>query len=175
MIKVEDLTYNDLAYNELNGVSFTLDKGEIGVVIGPNGSGKSLLLKAIAEPHLDYDGRVTVSHFKAKSEPEKAKAIVGYLPKQPHVDGFLTAFELLETIAAFYQVSPKERQEKILQLANDLYCSDELYTLLERLGPALHQRVGIIASLIHQPSVLGCDEPLTHLDYRCQQAVLNLL
>ncbi|HUD20930.1 MAG TPA: ABC transporter ATP-binding protein [Candidatus Saccharimonadales bacterium] len=175
MIKVEDLTYNDLAYNELNGVSFALDKGKTGVAIGPNGCGKSLLLKAIAEPHLDYSGRVIVSNFKAKSEPEKAKAVVGYLPKQVHPDGFLTAFELLETIAAFYQISPKERQEKILKLANELYCGDELYTLLERQGSALHQRVGIIASLIHQPSVLLWDEPLTNLDYRCQQAVLGLL
>lgn len=175
MIKVENLVYNDLSYNELNDVNFEVNKGEVSVVIGENGCGKSLLLKVIAEPHIDYAGRITVAHFRAKTEPEKAKANVGYLPKPVVVEPFLTGFEYLETIAAFHGLEPKDRREKILKLATELGCKDYLYTLLERMGPAMSQKVGIIASLIHEPSVILWDEPLLHLDPTSQRAALRLL
>lgn len=175
MLKVRSLSVLRHANEELVNVGLEIDRGEVTVVIGPNGSGKSLLCRAVSSSETDYTGEVLINHYSMKSDPEKAKLHIGYLPSDFLPEMHLTGIEYLELVGSFYQLSPKLRLERILATAEMLNCKDQLYSLNERLPRAFHQRLGLIASLIHQPSVLIWDDPWAFLDETAKQASLELL
>lgn len=174
MLKVAHLQRLRHIGHELVDVSFSVDKNETVAVVGPNGAGKSVLLSTIADP-AHAAGEVHINHFNAKTEPEKARLHLGYLPHPVILEPYLTAFEYLHLVGSLYHLSPTTRTERILQLAQELGCVHFLYTLLERLGPALHQKIGLMAALIHQPSVIILDEPTANLDPTGEEQVAQLL
>lgn len=175
MLKTHDLTILKNLDEELVRINIEVKKGEVVGLVGPNSSGKSLLLSALALQEETFSGDVIVNHYHAKNEPVKAKQHIGYLPGTFTPTPFLTGYEYLETVGAFYNLSPKIRTERILSLAERLDCKSYLYTLNERSGSAFHQRLGIMASLIHSPDVLIWDEPFQFLDEAARQATLELL
>lgn len=175
MLSVEDLKLGTTSKGATQPLHFKIAEHQVWAVIGPNGSGKSALLELIANGPADPEGKIVIHHFNAHHEPDKAKALVGYLPNPVRFEPYLTGYEFLELVSSFYHLSPEVRSQRILSLAERLGCRDYLFTNLERLGAALHQKIGLIASLIHQPKVLLWDEPLQHLDHHSQSAALELL
>jgi len=175
MLKVEHLESLRYLGQPLLDISFTVADGEILVLLGPNGAGKSQLLEAVAAPDETSRGQILVNHFNARTDPDKARVHLGYLPSPVAVEPYLTGFEYLQLVGSIYHLSPKVRTASILQLANKLGCSHQLFTLMERLGPAARQKVGLLAALIHKPSVLVLDEPTEHLDATGQHLVQEQL
>lgn len=174
MLKVTNLSA-ELNNVRLRGISFEVGKGQILGIIGPSGAGKSALLKAIATPGLAEAGQVKINHFDLETEGAKAQQLLGYLPNPPLVDQHLTGVEYLELIASLYDLSPKRRLERILELAEILDCRESLYSLSERLSLAEQQKIAIIAALLHEPTVVVLDEPWLHLDWNGQKALTRLL
>jgi ABC-2 type transport system ATP-binding protein len=174
MLKIQHLQRLRHIGRELVDVSFSVDKSEAVAIVGPNGAGKSALLATIADP-AHAAGTVDVSHFNAKTEPEKARMHLGYLPSPVVLEQYLTAFEYLHLVGSMYHLAPRARTERILQLAQELNCTHFLYTLLERHGPALHQKVALMAALIHQPAVIVLDDPTANLDPSSEEQVAKLL
>lgn len=161
--------------HHLRDVSFSLAKGEVIVIIGPNGSGKSLLCRVIADPDIRLSGEITVNHFSSQREPGKVKLQIGYATTSNQIEPYLTGFEYLEMIGSFYHLAPAARQSRILALAQQFRCLDQLYTLGERLSAAEAQKIGLMASLLAEPTLLVWDEPTQFLDETSRQAVLNEL
>jgi len=175
MLKVRSLSVLRRAEEELVNINLEVARGECLVVVGPNSSGKSLLVRTIATAESDYSGDIMINHYHAKTESAKAQLHLGYLSSNLVPEPHLTGLEYLEMVGAFYGLSPKIRLERILILAERFACKDYLYTLNERLGKAFHQRIGIIASLLHQPDVLIWDEPIVFLDESARVAAITLL
>src|SRR5665213_1544685 len=138
----------------LSDISLEVTKGELVAIVGPNGAGKSLLLRTIADPDIRFDGDIIVNHFHNRTEPTKAKIQIGYSSPSLGIEKHLTGFEYLELIGSFYQLSGRARVDRITTLAQKFHCLDGLYTLLERQSPALHQKVWLMSSLLHQPPLL---------------------
>lgn len=175
MLKVRSLSITHSAEVELTDISLTVGRGEVVAVIGPEDAGAALLLSAVANPDTEYLGEVIVSHYKAKSEPEKVRLMIGALNQPFEPPLHLTGFEYLELIGSFYGLAPNERAERIVSLANLLSCSRSIYTVMERVSPAVKQKVGLMASVISSPPVIIWDEPLLFLDPGGQKAVGELL
>lgn len=175
MIEAKHLSLINRVGSELIDINLAVGKGEIVAISGPNGSGKSLLLRALADPDISHEGEVVIGHFKASSDPDKLKHIVGYLPHPVKLEMHLTGYEYLDLIGSFYRLSPKQRSQKILALAAEFNAKEYLYNLLERVGPAFHQQIAVMASLIHQPHVLLWDEPTAEMDYFSQRATMTAL
>lgn len=171
MLSVRKLTTRENV-DGLSDVSLEVQPGEVVVVIGPNGSGKSRLLRTIADPDSRFDGEIIVHHFHSRTEPEKVKLQIGYASLDSKPEPYLTGFEYLELIGAFYHLAPKLRIERILELGRQFNCLDQLYGLIERQSQATIQKIRLIASLIHQSPLLVWDEPLLFLDPTSQEKVL---
>lgn len=110
MLKVEHVTkkYGKLLAN--NDISFSVEGGQIAVLVGPNGAGKSTIIKSIAGL-LRFDGKIEIGGFDNKSV--EAKRLIGYVPEMPAVYDLLTVSEHMEFIRRAYRL-PDDGYDKYL-------------------------------------------------------------
>ncbi len=175
MLKVRNLSVLHTPSTALSEISLTAGRGEVVGLIGPEDSGASLLLRTISTPDSNYQGDVIVSHYKARTEPDRVRLMIGALlqPFQPPLH--LTGFEYLELVGTFYGLTPGERASRIIALAELLNCSRSIYGVMERVSVAVRQKVGLMASVLINPPVVIWDEPTLHLDPDGQQRLRTLL
>ena len=164
MLSISDLHKKYGNHVALDGVSFNAEKGHIYGFIGPNGAGKSTTLKIIAGV-LSYDtGSVLINGHDVVSEPEKAKASLGYLPEVPPLYPDMTVYEYLEFIAIAKlvpKISVKASVMSVMEKTNTALFADKL---IGNLSKGMAQRVGIAGALLAEPDVLILDEPTVGLD-----------
>ncbi len=174
MLKARGLSYEKLS-GGLTDINLDVDKGEVLVLVGPNGCGKSLIIERLADPDSEYSGSISAYHFQSRSDAEKYRSQIGYLPQSFLPPLHLTGYEYLDIIGALYYLEPSSRTEKIIGLAKNLNCSRGLYTVMERVSLATRQRIGLIATLLAEPPILLWDEPLQYLDSHGQSVALDQL
>lgn len=157
----------------LNGISFTLDKGEICGFLGPNGAGKSTTMK-IATGYLDdFTGNVSICGLDIRKQPLQAKARTGYLPEHNPLYPDMFIREYLLYVAHLYNTrNAKERVKEIINLTG---LAPEENKKIGELSKGYRQRVGLAQALVHDPEVLILDEPMTGLDPNQLEEIRNLI
>lgn len=160
-IEVTNLTKIYGQQKAIDGVSFTVAKGEIVGFLGPNGAGKSTTMKIITGYLQADEGEAVVSGINVKKHPLEAKATIGYLPEANPLYYDLYVREYLNFIADIHGKSKKERVPAVIQTVG---LSLESNKKIGQLSKGYKQRVGLAAALIHDPEVLILDEPTTGLD-----------
>jgi len=171
MLKADSLSVPGPTTTEIVNFSLEARRGEVVALVGPNGSGKSIILRTLAGLNDNVHGSIKINNINVLKEPEKAKTQLGYLPNPVILEPYLTGFEILEMVGAMHNIAPELRPQKILTLAEHFDCKSQLYTTTERLGRAIWQKIGLMASLMHEPALLLWDEPTLHLDPYSQSAV----
>jgi ABC-2 type transport system ATP-binding protein len=161
-IKVTALTKKYGTQIAVNGISFTLDKGEIVGFLGPNGAGKSTTMKMITG-YIDADGgTAVVCGEQSGTGSLAAKQKIGYLPEANPLYFDMYIREYLDFIADTHQINNKKvRIEEVIRLVG---LTPESKKKIAQLSKGYKQRVGLAAALIHDPEVLILDEPTSGLD-----------
>lgn len=146
----------------VNGVSFTVNKGEIVGFLGPNGAGKSTTMKIITG-YLQADGgKALVCGLDVASHPIEVKKKIGYLPEANPLYPDMYVREYLAFVAGIHQLeNVKAAVEKVITLTG---LTVESKKKIGQLSKGYKQRVGLAAALIHEPEVLILDEPTSGLD-----------
>lgn len=146
----------------LNGVSFTVKKGEIVGFLGPNGAGKSTTMKIITG-YLQADGgKALVCGQDVATDPIAVKKLIGYLPEANPLYPDMYVREYLSFVAGIHQLKDvKAAVEKVITLTG---LTVESKKKIGQLSKGYKQRVGLAAALIHEPEVLILDEPTSGLD-----------
>ncbi len=144
----------------LQSVSFKIKKGEIVGFLGPNGAGKSTLMKIITTFLTADKGEVKVSQENVEKNTLSVRQKVGYLAEHNPLYLDMYIKEYLDFIADLYDCS-RERVSDIVELTG---LTTEQHKKIEELSKGYRQRVGLAATLIHEPEVLILDEPTTGLD-----------
>lgn len=146
----------------VNGVSFTVNKGEIVGFLGPNGAGKSTTMKIITG-YLQADGgKALVCGLDVASHPIEVKKKIGYLPEANPLYPDMYVREYLAFVAGIHQLKDvKAAVEKVITLTG---LTVESKKKIGQLSKGYKQRVGLAAALIHEPEVLILDEPTSGLD-----------
>jgi ABC-2 type transport system ATP-binding protein len=139
----------------LDGVSFSVDEGEIFALIGPNGAGKTTLVRALSGT---TDAEGTVSVFGG-SPAEVARDRIGLLPQEFTPADRLTARELVAYYAGLYDES--RDPESVLA---DVGLTDSADTFYENLSGGQKRRVCVGTTLVNDPELLMLDEPTTGID-----------
>lgn len=145
----------------LKNVSFELDEGDILGFIGPNGAGKTTTIKLILGLQKISSGSVTINGFDIKKDFEKAIYKVGAIVENPDMYMYLTGRQNLKLIARLYKNITKERIEEVIEISG---LKKRIDDKVSKYSLGMRQRLGIAASILHNPNVLILDEPTNGLD-----------
>jgi ABC-2 type transport system ATP-binding protein len=170
-IFIEDLSKSYGEVLALDRVSFSCEHGEIFGLLGPNGAGKTTLLKIVVGLLKPTNGIVRLGGKDIVQNPEQAKQLVGYLPENPSLYTGLTVKEFLQFVGKIRGVGDALISSRIEESLEAFTLAEKKDSLLGSLSKGMKQKVALIASTIHDPSVLVLDEPLTALDPRTQRLV----
>ncbi|MDR3716413.1 MAG: ABC transporter ATP-binding protein [Puia sp.] len=146
----------------LNGISFSVGRGEIFGLIGPDGAGKTSLFRILTTVLLADSGKSSVNGYDTVREYKKIRQCVGYMPGRFSLYQDLTVQENLEFFAAIFDADIK----KNYRLIKDIYSQIEPFKDRKagQLSGGMKQKLALSCALIHEPEVLFLDEPTTGVD-----------
>ncbi len=160
MIEAEGLVRRFDARAALNGLSLTLDAGEVLALIGPNGAGKTTLLRVIAGLLRPDEGAIAVGGHEYPDKRQAARPLIGYLGHDPLVYLDLTAAQNLEFYADLYG-APTDRVLSGLERVGLLA---RAYDPVRTFSRGMVQRLALARLMMHDPRLLLLDEPFAGLD-----------
>lgn len=159
----------------VDDLSLDVHAGEILGFLGPNGAGKTTTLRVCAGLMAPDAGDVYVGGHSILTEPLLARARCGLVPDRPFLYERLSAREFLEFIAALYDQEPAAAMQRANALLERLSLAHAADDLIESYSLGMRQKVAIAAALLHEPSLLMLDEPLTGLDPRSSRTLKDML
>lgn len=164
----------------LRGVTLTVERGAVTVLVGPSGSGKTTLLTILGCMARPTAGRVRLDEREITSLPERFLTAVrrqcfGFVFQQPNLVKGLTALENVMLPAYPLGIPRAQLHRRALQLVEMLQLQDRAYARVEWLSGGEAQRVGIARALINDPEVIVADEPTAHLDTELSQGFLGIV
>jgi len=174
MIEIRNLTKNYGDFTAVDRLTLTVERGEVFGFLGPNGAGKTTTIRIVAGLSLPTTGEVRVDGIDVAGEPVRAKANVGYVPDRPYLYEKLTGRELLQFVANLYRREWRDCEARALELLAYFGLSEWADARIENLSHGMKQKLVIIASLVHDPSLLIIDEPMVGLDALAQRQVKQL-
>jgi ABC-2 type transport system ATP-binding protein len=164
MIEVESLTKRYGRTTAVDGISFTVRKGEILGFLGPNGAGKTTTMRILTGYLSATAGAARVAGYDVFKDPIEVKRRVGYIPETPPLYPDLDVTTFLDFVARIKGVPAKERSQRIDDAVEKCRIGDVRSKLIGRLSKGYRQRVGLAQAILHNPEVLILDEPTAGLD-----------
>jgi ABC-2 type transport system ATP-binding protein len=174
MIAVNDLVKKYGTFTAVNGVSLEVGPGEIHGFLGPNGAGKTTTIRMIAGLLKPTSGRILVNGHDLTSNPEQAKASLGFIPDRPFLYEKLSAGEFLRFHGGLYGLngpSVGARVREMLELFELARWEDEL---VESFSHGMKQRLVMCAAFLHRPEAVLVDEPMVGLDPRGARLIKDI-
>lgn len=160
----------------VDGVSFTVEEGEVLAFIGPNGAGKSTTIKMLTGILYPDGGRVEVLGIDpTKKRKQLAYNIGTVFGQKEQLWTHLTPYDNFLFFSAIYDISDKEAKERIGELAERFELGAFINTPVRNLSLGQRIRCEIAASLIHKPRVLFLDEPTIGLDPVVKEMIRSLI
>ena len=162
MLEVRNLTklYGDRP--AVQGLSFHVAPGEILGLVGENGAGKTTTLRCISGVFAPSSGEIEVAGHNMATAPIKAKQSLAFVPDEPQLFDYLTVEEHLSFTARLYGLG--DVRPEIARLLAEMELEPRRTSLAQELSRGMKQKLTLACALLHRPSLLLLDEPLTGLD-----------
>jgi len=157
----------------LDGLTFTVQEGEVFGFLGPNGAGKTTTLKLLMGLIFPTSGTARI--LGRPIEDVSMHRQIGYLPEQPYFYDYLTARELLDYFARFYRYGPDERRQRVARFLEMVGLAAAADVQLRRFSKGMLQRVGVAQAILHDPQVVFLDEPMSGLDPLGRREVRDII
>jgi ABC-2 type transport system ATP-binding protein len=146
----------------LEGLTMTVEHGEVFGFLGPNGAGKTTTIKLLVGLIFPTAGSARILG-KPSSDIEMHRDI-GYLPEQPYFYDYLTAAELLDYFARIHDLTTTDRRERVERMLKKVGLETARKIQLRKYSKGMLQRVGLAQAILHDPKVVILDEPMSGLD-----------
>ncbi|MBM7621019.1 ABC-2 type transport system ATP-binding protein [Bacillus tianshenii] len=170
IIQVQNLVKKYGDFTAVNGIEFSVHKGEVFGLLGPNGAGKSTTLEMLVGLRKPDDGAAMVGGYSIQSELNRVKEIIGVQLQSTTLFELLTVTEILKMYASFY---PKNVD--IPDLIEDMQLTEKAKSRIKGLSGGQKQRLAIALALVHDPWILFLDEPTTGLDPQARRTLWEIV
>src|SRR5882724_5689609 len=181
IIEIENLTkdyevgfWRKRKVRALDGLSLSVESGEIFGFLGANGAGKTTTLKLLMR--LIFPTAGTAQILGSDIQDIRMHKHIGYLPENPYFYDYLTAREFLDYCAEIFGFGSVERRKRAADLLARVKLDEKRWdTQLRKFSKGMLQRVGLAQSLINDPQVVFLDEPMSGLDPIGRREVRDLI
>lgn len=175
MIKVEDLKKMFGTKRAVDGISFSVERGEVLGFLGPNGAGKSTTMRMITGFIPPSSGRVSVGGHDVAEQPIAAKRLMGYLPENAPAYTDMTVHGFLNFAAEIRGLRGDARKAAVNRAVEMCFLQSVLHQSVETLSKGYRHRTCFAQSIIHDPDVLILDEPTDGLDPNQKHEIRTLI
>jgi ABC-2 type transport system ATP-binding protein len=164
MIRADDLRkrYGDRV--ALDGVSFTVNAGEIVGLLGPNGAGKTTALSILSGVIAPDSGRASIAAHDLATEPRVARRSLGLVPQSLALYPTLTALENLLFWGRIQGMAARDALKRGHELLEEVGLDDRVHDEVEEFSGGMMRRLNIACGLIHSPAAIMLDEPTVGVD-----------
>ena len=175
MINVQDLAKSFGTKRAVDGVTFSVERGEVLGFLGPNGAGKSTSMRMITGFIPATSGTVKVGGFDISTDPIPAKRLIGYLPENAPAYTDMTVLGFLSFAAEIRGLAGDSRKRAVNRVVELCFLEPVLHQSVETLSKGFRHRTCFAQSIIHDPEVLVLDEPTDGLDPNQKHEVRQLI
>jgi ABC-2 type transport system ATP-binding protein len=175
MIKVENLVKTFGPKRAVDGISFSVERGEVLGFLGPNGAGKSTSMRMITGFIPPTEGKITVGGHDIVEDSIRAKRLIGYLPENAPAYVDMTVYGFLNFCAELRGLRGDDRKKAIHKAVETCFLESVLYQSIDTLSKGYRHRTCLAQSIIHDPEVLILDEPTDGLDPNQKHEARNLI
>ena len=175
MIKIENLVKTFGAKRAVDGVSFSVERGEVLGFLGPNGAGKSTTMRMVTGFMPPTSGKVSIGGHDVAESPLEAKRLIGYLPENAASYPDMTVHGFLNFTAELRGLDGAARKKAVGRVVELCFLHSVLRQSIDTLSKGYKHRTCLAQALIHDPQVLVMDEPTDGLDPNQKHEVRNLI
>lgn len=162
-------------FTAVDGISFTVGKGEIFGFLGPNGAGKTTTIKVLCGLISPTEGGGKIGGFDIATEQKEIKNIIGYMSQKFSLYNDLTVMENLEFFGGIYGVKGERLRKRIREISAFLELNEIILKKTQDLSLGWKQRLALACAIIHQPMILFLDEPTSGVAPDARRRFWNLI
>jgi ABC-2 type transport system ATP-binding protein len=155
----------------VDGISLTVEEGEVFALLGPNGAGKTTTISMLTGLLAPTQGSASVAGFDVRKDPLKVRQAIGVVFQQPSVDDLLSGRENLEMHSMLYNMPAKGRKERIDDMIALVGLKERQHAKIKEYSGGMRKRLETARGILHHPKVLFLDEPTTGLDPQTRQHI----
>jgi lipooligosaccharide transport system ATP-binding protein len=159
----------------VDGISFTVKKGEVFGFLGPNGAGKTSTMKIIACVSPRTSGAVRVFGMDPDSYPAEIKLRLGVVPQETNLDPDFTCFGNLFTYSRYFDIPPDVAHKRAEELLAFVQLTEKKDVTIEKLSGGMKRRLILARALVNNPDLLILDEPTIGLDPQARHLIWERL
>ncbi len=159
----------------VDGISFSINKGEIFGLLGPNGAGKTTIINILCGLINQNAGDAFVGGYDVKKDLSKIKELIGVCPQQPAVYKFLNAKENIELFGNLHLMKREEINERMERFLDLLGLSEASNRKAKHYSGGMLRQLNLIVALINDPPILFLDEPTVGLDPRVRRTTWEFI
>jgi ABC-2 type transport system ATP-binding protein len=164
LVEVQGLTKLYGERRAIDGLTFSVPKGQVMGFLGPNGAGKSTTMRILTGYLGATSGSAKVAGFDVRKQSLEVRRRTGYLPETAPLYDEMRVSGFLDFVCKLRRVPPSRRQARIDDALGACGLEDRRDDVIGRLSKGLRQRVGLAQAIVHEPELLILDEPTVGLD-----------
>jgi ABC-2 type transport system ATP-binding protein len=171
LINVNNLTKKFKTVTAVDGISFSVNEGEVFGFLGPNGAGKSTTINILCTLLSPTSGNAEIAGYDCVKNPDEVRASIGLIFQDTTLDTGLTAYENLKFHAYLYNLDRKLTERRIDEMLSVVELQNRKNDLIKNFSGGMKRRLEIARGLIHYPRVLFLDEPTLGLDPQTRNTI----